>query len=86
MILNDICVLFMRHFYMQLVSGRTVQKAFEEAQSTIRASSTNCKSCCCAHSHTKDCIWYKYARMYGYEKAHELHSDKGNCTCNLSGN
>lgn len=30
-VLDKVCILFMRHFYMQLMAGRTVQKAFEEA-------------------------------------------------------
>lgn len=84
MIQNDVCILFMRHFYMQLMAGRTVKAAFDEAQATVRGSNTNCKSCCCAHSHSNDCLWHKYAMENGYEKAHQLHS--GNCSCNIKGN
>ena len=84
MILNDICILFMRHFYMQLINGRTVKQAFEEAQATVRASETNYKSCCCAHSHSNQCIWFKYAKQHGFEQAHAHHA-KG-CNCHLRGN
>jgi hypothetical protein len=41
----------------------------------------DCKSCCCAHSHTDKCKWQKFANKFGYEKAHELHS--GVCSCEL---
>lgn len=84
MIQDDICILFMRHFYMQLLAGRTVEQSFIEAQSTVRASQLCYKSCCCAHSHTQKCQWYQYAKKEGFEKAHLLHS--GTCKCGLKGN
>ena len=83
-IADDICLIFSRHLYMQLLQGMTVEKAFLEAQRTCRASSITCKSCCCAHSHTAQCKWQKFANKHGYDKAHELHSKK--CFCKMKNN
>ena len=80
-IADEICLIFARHLYMNLLEGATVKKALEQARRTCRASPVDCKSCCCAHSHSSACKWQKYADKYGYEEAHKLHS--GNCTCDL---
>lgn len=80
-IADEICLIFSRHLYMQLLQGVSIKKAFLEAQRTCRASPVSCNSCCCAHSHTKQCKWQKYANKNGYDKAHDLHS--GKCMCNL---
>jgi len=48
----------------------------------VRANKKNdCKVCCCNHEHKKDCLWLKYEKKYGSEKAHELHTTS--CKCYL---
>ena len=61
-----------------------MNEAFEEARRTCKAGGVDCKSCCCAHVHTKNCKWQKYANNNGYEKAHQLHS--GTCNCGFGNN
>ena len=35
---DEASIMFIRHFYMQLIKGKTVEKSFIEAQCTVRAS------------------------------------------------
>lgn len=80
---DEICLIFSRHFYMQLLEGNTVQEAFDDALSTVKASDINCFSCCCAHLHDPGCKWLKYCQVEGND-GHELHS--GQCNCKGPGN
>lgn len=65
-IADEICLIFSRHLYMQLLQGKSIQSAFTEAQRTCRASSLKYESCCCAHQHKPGCKWTKYKDQYGF--------------------
>jgi hypothetical protein len=66
---------------MHLLQGKSIRKAFEQAQSTCRGSDIKYASCCCAHSHSPDCKWEQFKEIHGLVKAHQLHS--GECDCDL---
>ena len=79
MILDEVCKLFSRNFYFHLQKGFTPLLAFEKAKQVVKGSDIDTFSCCCAHSHKPNCKWEKYAKKYGYEKAHNIHMP--NCDC-----
>ena len=75
--------LFQKKLYDNLLKGSSIQNAFTCALNLcIDDKEHSLNVCCCAHDHSVDCDWYKYALKYGFDLAHELHSKK--CHCNLA--
>lgn len=76
---DEACKLFSKEFYKKLVEGGTIKNAFTFSRDLISVKdTTKFKPCCCAHSHSKDCWWYKIY-LEDPQFAHEIHS--GNCFC-----
>ena len=74
--------IFQKIVYDKLLSGSTLQVAFDEAVNVCRQENDyELSVCCCSHEHSSDCKWYQYAHEFGFEKAHNLHSKV--CSCNL---
>ena len=56
-IADDICLIFSRNLYMNLLFGQTIESAFDNAKRACKTSGTDCNSCCCGHKHTASCKW-----------------------------
>ena len=57
---DEACKLFSKEFYKKLVEGETIKKAFNFSKELIQIKDTaKFKPCCCAHTHSNDCWWYK---------------------------
>ena len=71
-IADNVAQKFSNHFYDQIFDGKSIKEAYELAK--IASKSTDTQTCCCAHSHKKDCLWYKnHAKKEGFTKAHQHH-------------
>ena len=55
--LEDCTKDFEKNFYAKLLEGASVRESFYSAQNAV-ACCTN-ESCCCAHDHDENCIWYE---------------------------
>jgi len=77
--MDKVCKLFSREFYTNLLRGDTIKNSFEQARKTVQVSPDDFETCCCAHKHKDDCVWYKFYQK-DWKAAHELHSKE--CTCN----
>ena len=56
---DDCCKEFSRQFYKSLLEGVTIKKAFTVAQNLITTIDKKYSPCCCTHTHSEDCWWYK---------------------------
>lgn len=71
-IADNVAQKFANQFYDQIFDGKSIKEAFDIAK--LASKSADTQTCCCAHSHKKDCVWYNnYAKVDGFKKAHELH-------------
>ena len=78
-ILDSCCQLFSQNFYRNLLQGFTINQSFESARVSIQINDQKFDTCCCAHKHAADCIWYKFY-VQNPEEAHLLHAKQ--CGCN----
>ncbi|EAS04919.2 AAA family ATPase (macronuclear) [Tetrahymena thermophila SB210] len=73
---------FSSSFYMNIFSGRSVLESFESAKISLQAKQyEGCFTCCCAHSHDQNCLWFEEAMNNGFDKAHEQHLPQPKCKC-----
>lgn len=65
--LNDeFAKVYAKLFYDELIEGKSVSLAFENAKAQLKAVNINgSDSCCCGHSHKPDCSWYQYYKQNG---------------------
>jgi hypothetical protein len=59
-IMDDVCKLFSKHFYTNLLEGFTIKNSYDQARKTVQVSQKDYNTCCCAHKHTDQCVWYKF--------------------------
>lgn len=81
-IMDQVCNIFSQQFYRNLLDGNTIRDSFYSAQEFVQVSKENFETCCCAHKHKDDCVWYKYY-LKDWRAAHDLH--KQTCKCNYKG-
>ena len=65
--LNDeFAKVYAKLFYDELIEGKSVSLAFENAKAQLKAVNINgSDSCCCGHSHKADCSWYQFYKQNG---------------------
>lgn len=65
--LNDeFAKVYAKLFYDELIEGKSVSLAFENAKAQLKAVNINgSDSCCCGHSHKEDCSWYQFYKQNG---------------------
>lgn len=81
-IMDRVCKLFSKHFYRNLLQGLTISDSFNNARTYISVCNEDFDTCCCAHKHKPDCVWYQFY-LEDWQAAHELHSQK--CPCSQHG-
>ena len=60
---DDYARAFSKNFYNELLEGRSISVAFQNAKDRLVADKINCpESCCCGHSHHPTCLWLKEAK------------------------
>lgn len=75
---DEFAKVFSRLFYDELIEGKPVDKAFENAKTQLKAININASdSCCCGHSHKPHCTWYEFYKVNG--KFLVLFSHQGSC-------
>ena len=81
--MDDAAKEFGKNLYKQLLTGESIKQSFEQAKDRVRSEldplKDNFSSCCCAHKHDDDCVWYQYY-LKDPVAAHALHDVK-NCAC-----
>jgi hypothetical protein len=84
--LNDhVATTFSKLVYEDLLEGCSIQESFNSAMVKLRLKyKGECESCCCGHSHTPNCDWYKERLLKGEAEAHAIHTPT--CDCSLTSN
>jgi hypothetical protein len=59
-IMDRVCNLFSLQLYRFLLDGYSIRESFHQAQKIIQVSNEDFHTCCCAHEHDEDCVWYKF--------------------------
>ena len=81
-IMDTVCKQFSQYFYQNLLDGCTIQQSFDKAKIEVsqspNATDADFETCCCAHKHTADCVWYPLFQK-DPEAAHNLHKIDCNC-------
>ena len=78
-IMDTACKLFASQFYSTLLQGFTIKESFDSASEHVRISECGYyETCCCAHAHKEDCLWYKLFKKDRI-RAHEMHIK--DCAC-----
>lgn len=55
----EFCTLdFEKNLYTKLLEGASVRESFDSAIKSA-CCGTMSESCCCAHDHDKNCVWYE---------------------------
>ena len=63
---DEFAKVFSRLFYDELIEGKPVSIAFENAKTQLKAININASdSCCCGHSHKPNCSWYEFYKQSG---------------------
>jgi energy-coupling factor transporter ATP-binding protein EcfA2 len=77
--LNDeFAKVFSKLFYDELLEGKTIGEAFENARVQLKAVNLDASdSCCCGHEHEPNCQWYAEYKQQGRYLAHAAHE----CLC-----
>lgn len=82
-IMDSACRTFSSQFYRQLLLGHSIKDAFDMARAHVGLSDCGqYETCCCAHAHKDDCLWYKLFQK-DPKRAHEMHSKS--CPCKTMG-
>lgn len=75
---DDAAKTFAREFYINLLRGNTIRKAFDGAKVLTEQTTENLSTCCCAHNHKPTCTWFQEA-LKDARRAHRKHAPK--CSC-----
>jgi len=71
---------FSNYFYTQLIEGKTINQAFQNAITQLRMVNIDSpESCCCSHPHKPECGWKQYAKENGMFAAHQVHISYCDC-------
>jgi hypothetical protein len=63
---DEFAKVFSRLFYDELIEGKPLALAFENAKTQLKAININASdSCCCGHSHKSTCNWYEFYKTNG---------------------
>lgn len=75
---DDAAKTFAREFYVNMLRGDSIRKAFDGAKVLTEETAKNLTTCCCAHIHKQSCRWLQES-LSDIRRAHRKHTPKCNC-------